>query len=107
MKFFKYIVFILLSHVLCATAQLPEDIIPIKPNDIGIQFPDEMPKAEQVVWNEHLPGFFAALVDVRFHDQLVDRIMFLRLDPERYSFAVHCNTDLLFIEEWLDTLDEL
>ena len=96
-----------MSHILCATAQLPEDIIPIKPSDIGIQFPDEIPKAGQFQWEEHLPGFYTTLVNVEFHDQLVDRIMFLRIDPERYSFAVHCNTDLLFIDDWLDTLDAI
>jgi len=104
MRYFNYISFILLSVVLFATAQHPEGINPLRTNDIGIQHPDDIPEAGNVDWREPLPGFFYALVDVMFHNQLVDRIMFLRIDPVRYSFDVHCNKDLLFIDEWLDTL---
>ena len=97
--------FVVLISNSTPTEEAASKIIPIRLNDEGIKYPDELPIAGRVQWEEPLPGFFAGLAEVWFHDQLVDRIMFLKIDPEHYSFAVHCDKNLQTIEQWQNSLD--
>jgi len=83
----------LLSHGGNAEAGTVDRIVAIQPNDIGIQFPDEIPKYKKVIWSEPLSGFYETKVDVLFHGILVDRIQILRVDPPAYYL---CNSFHVF-----------
>lgn len=97
------IVFFISSCVLSQT----QDIQHIEPNDIGIQFPDEIPIAGELNWKPAIPGLQVALLDVMFHEILVDRILLARTDPAKFKISVHCapHPNMKYLHEWRNELN--
>ncbi len=86
---------------------IPGAIVAPRPGDLGALFPDAPPTPGPLRWEEPLPGFFTASLDVAFRGSPVDRIQLVRVDPQRYAIDVHSDLDLRTIEEWRSSLDAL
>lgn len=98
MKFFITLL-ILSATILLAQNKMLQNIAP---NDIGIQFPKEIPQAGALNWKVALPGLQAAHLDVIFHKKFVDRILLAKVDPGRFKLSVHCspNPNMKYLSEW-------
>lgn len=79
----------------------------IKPNDLGIQYPKEVPVAGILGWEEPLPGFEVSSLDVIFQNRLYDRIQLIKIDPREYKFSVYNDPNLRTVEKWREDLDAL
>jgi hypothetical protein len=75
------------------------------PGDPGSQYLEEMPNHGIINWVECLPGMYTTSMDVVFHNELVDRIELVRIDPENYAFSVHNDLNMRTIEQWREDLD--
>ncbi|MBI2653626.1 phosphodiester glycosidase family protein [Candidatus Woesearchaeota archaeon] len=82
-------------------------IVPIKPGDVGIKFPNDIPQHGPLEWTEPLPGFLESTVEVIFHGMFYDSIKVLKIDPRKFKFGVHNNLQLMTIEAWRESLDAL
>jgi len=89
-----------LEGLLGAARSDKEKITQIRQDDVGIQYPDDVPEHSAVKWSEPMPSFYQASIDVIFHGKLYDRIQLLKIDPEKYRFGVHNDPELLTIEAW-------
>ena len=82
-------------------------MVPIKPGDIGIQFPNDIPQYGPITWTEPLPGFLESTVEVIFHGMFYDSIKVLKIDPRKFKFGVHNSLQLRTIEAWREDLGAL
>lgn len=98
MKFFL-LTFILSASILLAQNKTLQNIAP---NDIGIQFPKEIPQAGELNWQEAVPGLQVAHLNVIFHKNPVDRILLAKVDPDKFKLSVQCspNPNMKYLSEW-------
>jgi hypothetical protein len=47
------------------------------------------PACGEIAWTARAAGLETAEVDLRIHDEFVDHLVLVRIDPHRYRFAVH------------------
>ena len=96
-----------LTQVLAYSSNSAGALEAIKPNDLGIQNPREIPQAGFLAWSELSSGFEVSSLDVIFRDKLFDRIELIRIDPNKYKFSVHNDPSLRTIEKWREDLGAL
>ena len=64
------------------------------------------PTFGEINWVTRAPGLESAEVDLRVKDEVVDHVVFVRLDPHRYRFSVHWDPGgSRTAEDWQRELD--
>lgn len=72
--------------------------------DFGSLYPNELPTSGLINWVERIHGFQTTTIDIIFHDELVDRILLTKINPELFEFHVHNDLNLKSIKEWRNDL---
>lgn len=74
-------------------------------NDVGIQYPKQLPSAPPLVWHQIAQGLQFAMVPIYFRGAFVDRMVLLRADSQKMQLGVfHDASEYKNIVQWQQQL---